>query len=91
MGTMSTARSQAVPLVANDAPRARARRSSVTVRRVQIEVPDPKQLPSSSGRFMAVDLADSEACRPGPVGRWLVLSLILLGAAAVIVYALLHL
>lgn len=88
---MSTARSQAVSLAANDAPRARAQRSSVTVQRLQIEVPDPKQLPSSSGRFMAVDVTDSEECRPGPLGRWLVLSLILSGAAAVIVYAALHL
>jgi len=63
----------------------------VTVQRLQIEVPDPKQLPSNSGRFMATELVDNEACRPGPVGRWLVLSLILAGAAAVIVYAALHL
>ncbi len=66
----------------------RRRRTSVTIRRSEIDVPDPKQRPSSSGRFVAIEVPDEEVrSRPGPLGRGLVLSLIVIGAAAVVGYA----
>ena len=72
----------------SDRKQTRRRRTSVTILRPEIDVPDPNKRPSSSGRFIAAaPLGQESRTRPGPVGRWLVLTLIVAGIGAFVGYA----
>ena len=63
------------------------RTSSVSIRRPEINVPDPHTRPAS-GRFCTVDaeIVD-DAAVPNPLARRLVLLMIVVGFAAIATYA----
>ena len=64
------------------------RTSSVSIRRAEINVPDPHTRPAS-GRFCTVDaeIVDDAPARPNAIARRLVLLMILVGFAAIATYA----